>query len=153
MSEVQIRTCREADLTRVQQLVDELYHAHPGRGAFAPDIRRPFTEFQQRGEKGRIVVFEHHDQVIGYAILVFFFSNEFGGNVIDIDELVVDHRNRGTGIGSGFFKWLESEYPQCMAFSLQVAPDNPSAQKLYERTGFKLSGNNHMFKLVCRSTS
>ena len=148
MPDVEIRTCRKVDLSRVQLLVNELYQSYSGRGRVKPDISRPFAEFERSPDKGRILVFEHEEQVVGYAIILFFFSNEFGGDVIDIDELLIDSRHRGSGAGSQFFTWLESEYPRCVALTLQVAPYNTGACKLYERRGFRLSGNNHLYKLM-----
>lgn len=148
MPDLIIRTCREADLSRVQELVDELYSDHPGRGRTSPDILRPFAEFSRCEDKGRIVVFEKDKKIVGYAVLVIFFSNEFGGDVIEVDELLVHGNHRGSGIGSRLFQWVESEYPRCVALTLQVAPDNSDARKLYDRIGFTISGNDHMFKLA-----
>jgi GNAT superfamily N-acetyltransferase len=146
MSDVLIRTCLQTEIYRVQQLVNDLYSHYSGRKGVIPDVLLPFAEFERHPDKGRIVVFDQNQEIIGYAILVFFFSNEFCGDILEIDELVVDSQHRGSGVATKFFSWLAQEYPAAAALSLQVSPENISAERLYARNGFKPSGNKHLLK-------
>ncbi len=144
----------EKDLIQVQRLVEDLYRAYPTEEGSVPDIALTFAEFERFPEKGRIVVFESSEgDVFGYAILVFFRSNEFGCDVIDVDELLVDEQHRNLGTGKKFFQWLESSYPKCVGFSLQTTESNISAAKLYKNIGFQRSGRNHMFKSLAKRVS
>gem|GEM_PF-3569230 len=60
----------------------------------------------------------------------------------------MDARHRGLGISSAFFHWLQqSQAPSAAGFSLQVAPANPGAARLYERMGFRDTGNRHLIKI------
>lgn len=152
-SETTFRSCRVGDLARVQELVDVLYREdHHDSITLAAEIERTFLEFMMHPAKGRIVIFESLGQIVGYAICVFFWSNEYGGNIIEIDELVVSDASRGLGIGTGFFEWLQKEYEgHYIGLSLQVSHSNLNAQRLYERLGFNLSPRQHLIKLLTRS--
>jgi ribosomal protein S18 acetylase RimI-like enzyme len=87
--------------------------------------------------KGKIVVFEVNQQIIGYAVLVWVWTNEFGSDILWIDEIAIEERNRGKGIGKKFFSWLQTEYGNSPAFSLLVSDYNHKAKKLYQEIGFK----------------
>ncbi len=75
--------------------------------------------------------------MIGYAGLVWVWANEFGSDILWIDEIVIDENFRGHGIGKKFFSWLQSAYGNSPAFSLLVSEDNQKAQELYQEIGFK----------------
>ena len=141
-----IRDARESDLAALRHHMDELYSEDPNIGHLPrPDIALTLREFAARPDKGRLVVLESDGEAAGYAILVFFWSNEYGNNVIEIDELFVGSPFRGRGIGGKFFSWLRSEYAESSAgWTLQVSHDNTDARRLYERLGFKTSRNEHM---------
>lgn len=147
-STVTFRPCSQDDLARLRELVQELYDTDTGHYEdSSPNIDLTFQELTSHPEKGLLVLMEHNKQTIGYALLIFFWSNEFRGNVIDIDEILVSKEHRGLGAGSAFFGWLEAEFgSKCKGFSLQVSYENPKAQKLYERFGFNPSMNRHMLR-------
>jgi GNAT superfamily N-acetyltransferase len=107
-----------------------------------------FEEFKTHPDKGAIVILELDRKVIGYAIIVLFWSNEFAGDVVEIDELLVGEQYRGRGAGRRFFAWLETTYPDCVGLALQVSEQNSGATKLYESVGFKTARNNHLLKLL-----
>jgi ribosomal protein S18 acetylase RimI-like enzyme len=87
--------------------------------------------------KGQIIVFDLEEKVIGYAILVWVWTNEFGKDILWIDEVVVDKNYRGLGIGKRFFDWLQLFFGESPAFSLLVSEYNHKAKKLYQEIGFK----------------
>ena len=87
--------------------------------------------------RGRIVLFMQPDGVCGYAILIPYWSNEFGGVLLFIDELFVDATMRGQGVAQAFFAFVEKTRPfDAVALALEVAPLNKRARSLYERLGF-----------------
>ncbi len=146
---VKFRDCTESDLDILQQLVDEFYAGDHHLTANPPNIFLTYQELSLHPDKGRIVVFESNGQPAGYAILIFFWSNEFKGDIIEVDELVVHKSHRNLGIATKFFAWLQAEYAsKCAGLSLQVAHSNHGAQKLYQREGFKPAPNLHLLKLI-----
>lgn len=147
MQKTTFRKCALPDLETVALLVDQLYTNDPGEDRVHPDLNLTFAEFERHPEKGHIIVFEQEGKLVGYALLVFFWSNEFGGDIIEIDEMVVDGTYRGRGIGKEFFLWLDSTFCNCRGYALQTSVQNEMARKLYESVGFVASKNRYFIKL------
>lgn len=80
----------------------------------------------------------HKDQVAGYCLLSFTYSNESGGLVMLIEELYVSPNFQRRGIGSKFLNFLENEYRDKVALMrLEVVKTNQTARQLYYKKGFK----------------
>lgn len=88
-------------------------------------------------EQGQIVLFRSEGEVSGYALLIPYWSNEFGGRVIFVDELFVREQRRSRGIATAFMAHLRATPPwPCVALALEVTPGNARARRLYEALGF-----------------
>lgn len=76
---------------------------------------------------------------IGYVIITFGWSVEFGGMDAFIDEIYVRPAIRGRGIASEVLITLPGALAQggVKAMHLEVDRDNAVAQRLYTRAGFK----------------
>lgn len=148
--DVQFRACTEADLPVVQNHVLSLYKEDSvGMEITSKKIQKTFQEFTLRPEKGSIVVFETGNTVVGYAILVFFWSNEFGGDLVEVDELFVQSDYRNRGIGKAFFQSLEETWhSKAVALALQTIPTNHRAIAFYQRMGFSVDNNFHFIKVM-----
>ncbi len=73
----------------------------------------------------------------GYALLIPYWSNEYGGFLVYVDELYVVAEARCQGVGRGLFPWLRSERPfGAVGILLEVSPQNHRARRLYELLGF-----------------
>lgn len=145
---IQFRPCTVADLPMVQNHVLSLYKKDSLEMEMtSKNIHKTFQEFTLRPEKGRIIVFDMNNIVVGYAILVFFWSNEYGGDVIEIDELFVQEDYRDRGIGKMFFQSLEETWlGKAVALALQTTPTNERAIAFYKRMGFSASKNLYLIK-------
>lgn len=90
------------------------------------------------GEPGlRGCILEQDGQVVGYALMVSYWSCEAGGKTVQLEELYLSERVRGRGLGSQFMEWLLREYEgEAKRFRLEVCPRNQRVKKLYERYGF-----------------
>jgi ribosomal protein S18 acetylase RimI-like enzyme len=85
--------------------------------------------------------------VIGYSILIFYWSNEYGGDVLHIDELYVKPEHRGRGVATSFFKEiLRTAKDKTVALELEVTPRNTRALRYYKRLGFKETTNLHLMR-------
>jgi GNAT superfamily N-acetyltransferase len=88
--------------------------------------------------RGRVLLFMQEDVPAGYALLIPYWSNEFGGTVLLVDEILVEQEYRGQGIGRAFFAFVTDEPPfQAVALALEVSPKNSRAQALYESMNFQ----------------
>jgi GNAT superfamily N-acetyltransferase len=87
--------------------------------------------------RGRVILFKLYRQLVGYALLIPYWSNEFGGTLLFIDELFVLSDHRGQGIAKSFFSQLKLKPPfNAIALALEVTRANRRAQKLYRSLGF-----------------
>jgi ribosomal protein S18 acetylase RimI-like enzyme len=91
---------------------------------------------------GKVVLFREEGELRGYALLVPYWSNEFGGILLFVDELYVAPEFRSQGIGRTFFHFVERKQPfgPVAALGLGVNPGNMRARKLYESLGFVALG-------------
>ena len=88
--------------------------------------------------RGRAVLFMEGDELAGYALLIPYWSNERGGMVVLVDELLVEKAFRGQGIARAFFAFIDADRPfDAVTFSLEVSPKNSRARSLYESLGFE----------------
>ena len=109
----------------------------------ARDVGRTLSVFEKEPGRGFAVVVcdrvEGVERVVGYAFLCAVWSNELRGEVCIVDELYVDPKARGRGLGSALLRQLVEQrrfFPRAVAFELEVTSSNPRARALYERLGF-----------------
>ena len=125
--------------------------------ASAPDYGRfPLTIERLRSEpdRGRIVLFMEDESLCGYALLIPYWSNEFGGNLLFVDELFVTPNARNRGIGRQFFEYLSAERPfDAVAVALEVSPANTRARRFYESIGFAVRRNTVMTRQMPAPTA
>jgi ribosomal protein S18 acetylase RimI-like enzyme len=141
--EVKYRKFQASDSIIVAELIQGLYREDPSDKPMLPKkIQDTFDALTKYPELGSIIIFDHDGVIIGYSILINFWSNEFGGNILTIDELYIKKAYRSQGVGSRFIHYLaEIRFGNSVAIQLEVTPDNVKARKLYESLGFKLHKN------------
>jgi GNAT superfamily N-acetyltransferase len=130
----------------VRAMIHSFYESDPNMGLITDEkIEKTFNEFSTHPERGVVYVLKRAGKIVGYSILVTFWSNEAGGTILDIDELFVEEQERGKGIATDFIKYvIENRIGDCVAVELGVIAGNERAQKLYERIGFRLSTNKRL---------
>jgi len=115
------------------------------QAAHAPDISLFPTTVEHlvaNPSAGQIILFRKESELVGYAILIPYWSNEFGGNLLFVDELFVAAAYRNRGIAHRFFQHLEQRLPfGAVALALEVSPGNGRANRLYESLGFERREN------------
>jgi ribosomal protein S18 acetylase RimI-like enzyme len=115
----------------------------PGYVAVSPEqVVRTLVKLREEPIRGHAVVCEVDAKVIGYALLISFWSNEMGGEVLYIDELFIEENYRGQGLGTDLIGRLAIRDPslwsgKVAALALEVSPQNVRAKSLYERLGFR----------------
>jgi ribosomal protein S18 acetylase RimI-like enzyme len=102
--------------------------------------------FLANPSRGRIVLFEEGNTIRGYAILVPYWSNGFGGHVVVVDELFVIPEARNRGTARSFFRFLGDQRPfDAVALALEVNPGNTGALRLYQSLGFSFRNNSFTY--------
>ncbi len=88
-------------------------------------------------DRGRVILLVENDIPCGYAILIPYWSNEFAGTLLFIDELFVKPEFRGRGIATAFLQWLSTAPPfNAVSLALEVSERNDRARRLYASLGF-----------------
>jgi GNAT superfamily N-acetyltransferase len=88
---------------------------------------------------GRAWIAEQGGVAVGYAVLTLGYSLEFGGRFALLDELFVEERHRGAGVGR---QVLDRIAETCRALGLralrlEVERSNRVARELYRKAGFE----------------
>lgn len=91
----------------------------------------------------------HNGHAVGYAILTFVFSFEYGGRIAFLDELFIGYEARGLGLGKQTLDFIHREAQQLgiKIIYLEVEEHNEIAQQLYLSKDFAVH-NRKLMKLV-----
>jgi GNAT superfamily N-acetyltransferase len=146
------RPATERDDDVVVELCLRLYEEDPGPlpGDGRP-TRATLARLRREPWRGRAVVLDVGPQVIGYALLIAYWSNEFGGEVCAVDELYVARDFRSRGHGAALIEAIERRdvwAAPVAAIALGVTPGNTRARRLYERLGFAAVGVSMVKRLL-----
>ncbi len=113
------------------------------------NIRSTIEHWKQFPEAGCIYIFLFNEEVIGYANFIFYWSNEYGGKIVNLDELFVKRAFRKKGIALDFlFKLGELFDKSVVGYELEVHPQNKQVINLYKKAGFSINENSFMLKLT-----
>ena len=141
MNEPRWRVATERDDAEIIALAVALYEEDPSTAPVPPEhTQRTLAELRRAPTRGRAVVLDAGSGPEGYALLVSFWSNERGGEVCTIDEILVASARRGQGHAGRLMRALAHGcelWPGVpVAMELEVSPKNRRARALYERLGF-----------------
>ena len=145
------RIANPQDWDRISELSVLLNREDPGEvpRTGGRSIRATLAELLANPIRGAAEVFEVDFSVVGYALLISFWSNEFGGEICTIDELYVERAWRGRGAGSSLISVLRTPgnalWPGTpVALMLEAHRANTRSRALYARHGFEVDPNHHM---------
>lgn len=99
-----------------------------------------FQEFITNEHLGKSWLIYSENEIVGYIILTFIFSFEYGGKIAFVDELFIKETARGKGFGKEAIQFIQQEVPKLSLklLYLEVEPHNENAQKLYLAHDFAL---------------
>ena len=99
-----------------------------------------FQEFITNEHLGKSWLIYSENEIVGYIILTFIFSFEYGGKIAFVDELFIKETARGKGFGKEAIQFIQQEVPKLSLklLYLEVEPHNENAQKLYLAHDFEL---------------
>jgi ribosomal protein S18 acetylase RimI-like enzyme len=135
---VTVRDAEAGDLHAVVALLARQLDEH--EIALAPDaLERSVRTLLDDPRLGHVLVACTDDGVAGVAVLSFLFTLEHGGPAAWLDELYVDGRRRGRGVGAQLVDAAlrVARERGCVALDLEVEAGHDAAERLYERLGFR----------------
>ena len=138
----------DSDVPDLEAMVLALYREDPtGQKMSLRKIRRTVAELCSRPDRGGITIMRVGKAIAGYALVIYFWSNEYGGNIAHVDELYVRPQWRSRGIGGTCIEHVAgTEGKKLKGIRLEVTPANERAFAFYSRHGFKPAKNRHMFR-------
>ncbi|MFD0908883.1 GNAT family N-acetyltransferase [Ruegeria arenilitoris] len=133
-----LRLARPEDLDRLMGLV-AAFHAEAGIQQDPDQRRDALVPLLEGIPHGCIYLIGPSRAPLGYIILTFGWSVEFGGMDGFVDEIYIRPAIRGRGIATEVLLDLPKALAGAglTALHLEVDRTNEAAQKLYLRTGFK----------------
>ncbi len=128
------------------------------RGYYAEDDY-PFREVEARNAiigligddtLGRLWSIQDEDRVVGYLAVTLGYSLEYRGRDAFIDELFIETKSRGMGLGGEAMQIAEAYCREhgVKALHLEVERHRQSAYELYRRAGFEDHDRYLMTKLL-----
>jgi GNAT superfamily N-acetyltransferase len=126
------------DLDAVVRLMRS-YYAEDGYPFEVESAARVVSDFLADPGLGRAWVMEADGLPVGYAVLAFGYSFEFGGRDAFVDELFVLPDHRGKGLGAAALEVIERACRELgvHALHLEVEPGKDRVVAFYERRGFR----------------
>ncbi|WP_298847793.1 N-acetyltransferase [uncultured Ruegeria sp.] len=133
-----LRLARPEDLDRLMALVTA-FHTEAGMDQDADKTRNALTPLLEGIPHGCVYLIGPGRAPLGYIILTFGWSVEFGGMDGFVDEIYIRPAVRGRGIATEVMLDLPKALAGAglTALHLEVDRNNEAAQKLYLRTGFR----------------
>jgi ribosomal protein S18 acetylase RimI-like enzyme len=140
----------KVDISTITQMMQDFY-AIDNYPMDVEESKKLFQEFITNENLGKSWLIFSENEIVGYIILTFIFSFEYGGKIAFIDELFIKETERGKGFGKEAIQFIQREVPKLSLklLYLEVEPHNENAQKLYLAHDFELHNRKLMkYKIV-----
>ncbi|HYJ05342.1 MAG TPA: GNAT family N-acetyltransferase [Chthoniobacterales bacterium] len=128
------------DVPRLVALMTEFY-AETATPLDATRAAEAFAALLADDRLGHVWLVQAGHDDVGYVVITFSYSMEFGGRNAFLDDLFIQAPFRGAGLGTAALNEVRAF---CMeqgvrAIHLETGRDNATAQALYRRAGFKIT--------------
>ena len=133
-----MRNFREPDRNNYIKMSKSFYSS-PAVSHYVPIqfFNETFDLCLQKGPYVRGLIIEYDGQTAGYMLLSFTYSNEAGGMVVLIEEVLILPEFQGKGVVSKVFDMLAEEYDSKAArYRLEVTRINNRAIEIYKHFGY-----------------
>ena len=121
--------------------------------SLSADIREESVErLLSDGTLGEVRLIKKSDHLIGYIVVCFSYSIEFGGREAFIDEFYIEAPERGRGIGAEVLRKLKEHMctHNIAAIHLEVDQRNERAKSLYVQSGFSYRDKYQLMTIVLK---
>jgi diamine N-acetyltransferase len=90
------------------------------------------------GNFGQAHLVRYNHQEVGYAIVLYGYSLEYGGRVLELDELYLIPEARGLGLGSAVLAFVQAQAKamDAVVITLETEANNQNAQMFYQKHGY-----------------
>lgn len=138
---MQIRPAEEKDIPAVARLLCDIFriHAEARPDLFSAEAGRKYTDDELRvifrDETRPVFVASEGEDVVGYVFCIYEGATDAGRGSLYIDDLCVDERRRGAGIGKALYDYAVETAKKngCYRLYLNAWNFNESAVRFYTR--------------------
>ena len=136
---LQVREANLADVPNLLRMMRRLALQEPALPFDDRAVTAAFALFFSSAEFGRTWLIYVGEELAGYAILTLGFSFEYRGRDAFIDELYIEEKFRGRGLGRQAMEFVAERARELgvNAIHLEVDRQNEPALALYRRTGYE----------------
>ncbi len=150
---IHIKPINTFDQTTLDSLFEMIFHFYkeyePNHIISKESINDTIIHLTHHPENGSIqAIYDNENTLCGYTILIKYWSNEYQGYLLYIDELYIIPAKRSLGYGRAAISAVEKSSHGIKALMLEVSPKNTRAQSLYETLGFEANKNNTLVKVI-----
>ncbi|OHT15003.1 acetyltransferase, GNAT family protein [Tritrichomonas foetus] len=144
-----IRNARPEDFTFINngvRDVDRLYRQMKELPAVLPHAQETFNRMLKNNDHHCILVAEHKNQKVGAVAVAFSDALHFGGLCAEIQDIFVDPKARGLGVGKALLQRVKEIAIERDAASIDLMAPPPGSEqddvrsRFYEECGYKLTG-------------
>ena len=135
-----MRPAGTEDTSLLVTLMTEFY-AESGTPLDTARAAEAFAALLADDRLGKVWLIQAGDADVGYVVITFSYSMEFGGPNAFVDDLFIQEPFRGGGLGTAVMQEVRAycEEHGVRALHLETGRDNASALALYRRAGFKVT--------------
>jgi GNAT superfamily N-acetyltransferase len=118
------------------------FHVEDGHPLRDQGIAALSAMLEPDSDWGRVYVVEAAGVIVGYAVLCFGYTVEYGGRDAFLDDIYIVPAARGQGYGNRLYAALESDAVACgcRALHLELMPKNPM-MRWYQALGYADRGS------------
>ena len=135
-----MRPATTDDISLLVTLMTEFY-AEAATPLNAARATEAFAALLADDRLGKVWLIQAGNNDVGYVVVTFSYSMEFGGRNGFVDDLFIQPAFRGAGLGTAALKEVRTfcQKRGVRALHLETGRDNAAAQALYRRAGFKVT--------------
>jgi GNAT superfamily N-acetyltransferase len=136
-----VKPITEGQFERLLPLIAAYQRFYEAEGIDEGRNRAFFSRFIAPSEDGMLLGAWREDELLGYACLYWSFTSTVPAETVLMNDLYVDPATRGQGVGRALIEASAAVGRERGAQRLEwmTAPDNETAQRLYDSTGAKRS--------------
>ncbi len=136
---IEFHVLKETDIEIIVPMMQEFYAID--NYPFDQEMtKKLFQTFIANEDLGNCWLISNQQNFVGYVILTYVFSFEYRGKIAFLDELYVNEKARGKGIGKAALQFVHEEALKndLKIIYLEMEFHNEKAKNLYLKNGFKL---------------
>jgi GNAT superfamily N-acetyltransferase len=133
-----IRPAVVADSAEIARLVSQYWDFESIDGFDPVRIEGLLRDALAAPDRAACWVAANNGRIVGYLLIVFVLSLEYGGLMAEVDEFFVEPDARGCGIGVAMLRSAEEALRRLGVerLQLQLGVENQGAREFYSRCGF-----------------